>query len=315
MGARYLTDLPAVVRAAGIVVEEEPGWSTRSRSSGGYDGGRPDHVMVHHTASGPGSDGQSDVNYMCYGSDAKPVANLYLSRSGKVWVMAAGATNTNGTGTCPHCGTTDNMNTRAIGIECANGGTGEPYPTVQQDVYVVLVAALEDAYSIAPNACIAHFEYAPSRKIDPAGQSRYAGGADKWNMGLFRNDVAAGGAIPAPLPPPKRRTKMYVLLKDEQGVYWATDNMAVRYLYNTTLINSFTGMLKVFGYGSEPTMVRRADVLAGNWGIVTGSIPAGGAAPTTYVAGWGATIGPAAGQPAGRVDLIVQEIRAAVRGQ
>jgi hypothetical protein len=103
---------------------------------------------------------------------------------------------------------------------------------------------------------------------------------------------------------------MYVLLKDEQGVCWATDNMSVRYLYNATLINSFTAMLKVFGYGSEPTMVRRSDVLAGNWGIVTGSVPGGGdVPPTTYATGWGATIGAAAGQPAGRADLILQEIR------
>ena len=29
MGARYLTDLAAVVRAAGLEVHEEPGWQTR----------------------------------------------------------------------------------------------------------------------------------------------------------------------------------------------------------------------------------------------------------------------------------------------
>jgi len=127
-------------------------------------------------------------------------------------------------------------------------------------------------------------------------------------MNRFRDDVAS--TLPAPTPtPPERLKKMYVLLKDEQGVCWATDNMSVRYLYNATLINSFTAMLKVFGYGTEPTMVRRSDVLAGNWGIVTGSVPGGDVPPTTYAAGWGATIGASAGQPAGRADLILQEIR------
>lgn len=312
MSGRYLTDLAEVCRATGLTVHEEPGWPTRARSSGGYSSGRPTTVMVHHTASGPGTDGQADVNYCCYGSADRPIANLYLARTGEVWVMAAGATNTNGKGGPLGGVPADSMNTHAIGIEAANGGTGEPWPTVQQDAYVVLVAALQAHYG-CPHA-FSHFEWAPDRKIDPAGQSRYASGGAKWNMDAFRADVAQGGSVtPEPTPPPTRKVKMYVLLKDEGGVCWATDNMSVRYLYNATLINSFTAMLRVFGYGTEPTTVRRSDVLAGNWGIVVGSVPAGAAAPTTYVDGWGATIGPAAGQPAGRVDLIIQEIRGAVK--
>lgn len=196
MGARYLLELPDVVRRAGLVLVLEPGWETRARSSGGYDAGRPDHVMVHHTASNPGSDPHGDVDYMCHGSDSRPVANLYLSRSGAVTVMAAGATNTNGTGTCPHCGTTDNMNVRAVGIEAANNGVGEPWPVVQQDAYVALVAELEATYRIAPQACQLHATYAPGRKIDPAGPSRYATGSATWNLDAFRADVAAGGIPP-----------------------------------------------------------------------------------------------------------------------
>lgn len=202
MGSRYLTDLANVVRGAGITVQEEPGWQTRSRSSGGYNSGLPNHVMAHHTASNPSSDGQGDVNYMCYSSENRPVANLYLSRSGKVWVMAAGATNTNGQGDDP-CGATaaDSMNTAAIGIEAANNGVGEPWPTVQQDAYLRLVKALCDHYGIANGRIHSHFEWAPDRKIDPAGQSRYASGANKWNMTAFRADVAAsGGSLPPPTP-------------------------------------------------------------------------------------------------------------------
>jgi hypothetical protein len=313
MSGRYLTDLATVLRGAGLEVTEDPGWETRARSSGGYADGRPTHLMWHHTASGPGSDGQADVDYCCRGSADKPIANLYLNRAGHWWVMAAGATNTNGKGGPLDGVPADSMNTHALGIEAANLGTGaESWPDAQQSSYMTGARALAAAYGLAHHR--AHAEWT-SRKIDPAGPSRWATGSATWNMDALRADLAAGwpGTSPEPTPP-KRRPKMYVLLKDEDGVCWATDNMAVRYLYNATLIQSFTGMLAVFGYGTEPTMVRRADVLAGNWGIVTGSVPAGAAAPTTYVDGWGATIGPAAGQPAGRVDLVLQEIRAGVKG-
>ena len=219
MGSRYLTDLASVMRGAGLVVQEESGWQSRSRSSGGYDSGKPNHVMVHHTASGASSDGQPDVNYMCYSSENRPVANIYLSRSGKVWAMAAGATNTNGSGRCPHCGTTDNMNTRAIGIEAGNNGTGETWPTAQQNAYTTLVKALCSHYGIPNAAVIAHFEYAPDRKIDPAGQSQWASGANKWNMVGFRQSCAgaSGGGGGGGGGTPTEGHDVAVLLKSSNG--------------------------------------------------------------------------------------------------
>ena len=53
MGDRYLTDLADVARAAGWPVIEVDGWQSRARGSGGFNAGKPDHVMAHHTASGP----------------------------------------------------------------------------------------------------------------------------------------------------------------------------------------------------------------------------------------------------------------------
>ncbi len=198
-----LLDLADVCRSAGLAVREEPGWQQRSRRSNAqeYPAGGPTTVMVHHTASPPHTDGQPDVNYICYNSPVKPIANLYLSRSGEVWVTAAGPTNTNGSG---HDwwggGVPDNsMNTYAIGIEAANRGTGEVWPGVQQDAYVKLCAALCDRYAIPVGQVRSHFEWAPSRKNDPAGESRYARGAAKWDMNLFRSDVFH--ALNQPLPP------------------------------------------------------------------------------------------------------------------
>jgi hypothetical protein len=197
----YLTDLADVCRAAGLEVLEQEGWQFRARSSGGYEAGRPTHVIVHHTASGPGSDGWDDCDYMSYGSDIAPIANLYLSRSGAVYVLAAGCTNTNGSGVDP-CGDVpdDAMNTYAIGIEAANDGVGEPWPLEQQDAYVTLVEQLCGRYGIDPSAVHSHAEWAPSRKIDPAGPSRWAPEGGTWPMDAFRAEL--GGPVPQPPPNP-----------------------------------------------------------------------------------------------------------------
>ena len=187
MGARFLTDLADVCRATGWPVVEVEGWQTRARGSGGYNPGFPSHVAVHHTASGPSSDGWPDVNYICFGDDDAPLANLYLDRDGTIFVCAAGATNTNGSGDCPHL-PSDTLNTSAIGIEAGNDGTGEPWPTAQQDAYVAVCRALCRAYGIPVAHVEAHHEWT-GRKVDPAGPSRYSGGGS-WDMAHFRADCA-----------------------------------------------------------------------------------------------------------------------------
>ena len=192
MGSRWLTDLADVCRSAGWPVFEVDGWQTRARGSGGYEPGRPTHCVVHHTASGPSSDGWPDVNYLCYGDEDAPLANLYLDRQGAIYVCAAGATNTNGTGQDP-CGLIpdDSMNSHAVGIEAGNNGTGEPWPQAQQDAYVALCAALCAAYGIGYEQVHSHAEYAVGRKIDPAGPSRWAN-SGTWEMDGFRDDISGG---------------------------------------------------------------------------------------------------------------------------
>jgi N-acetylmuramoyl-L-alanine amidase len=181
---RYLTDLADVLRAAGLDVVELGGWQTRARGSGGYDDGRPTHVMIHHTASPPSSSGESDAWYCATGDEDAPLSNLCLDRDGIWWVLAAGATNTNGAGGPLDGVPADSMNTHAIGVE-ANGGYGEAWPTVQTDSYVTGVHAICAAYACA--YVRAHFEWAPDRKIDPAGPSPWATGNTSWDMDGFRS--------------------------------------------------------------------------------------------------------------------------------
>ena len=135
MGARYLTDLAEVCRLTGYPVIELDGWESRARGSGGYGTGKPDHVMCHHTASPPSADGWGDANYCTFADDDAPLANIVLSRVPELFICAAGATNTNGSGDCPHLAP-DTMNSSAVGVEACNDGLGEAWPEGQQSCYV-----------------------------------------------------------------------------------------------------------------------------------------------------------------------------------
>ena len=198
MGTLWLADLDRVLAPLGV--DTYPGWETRSRSSGGYDG--VFGVAVHHTASSasPGS----DMAYMWENCEDRPVGAIYLARDGQVTVGAAGATNCQGkggplttsSGTIPK----DKGNCFLIAVEAANAGTGEAWPTVQQDSYVLLVGLLCDAYGLAPGDVFGHYDYCqpscPGRKVDPAGPSRFGAvnPSGTWDIARFRGELI-------PIPP------------------------------------------------------------------------------------------------------------------
>ena len=201
MGTRFLTDLASVLRNSKykLQVTEVNGWQTRSRSSGGYESGYPCAIVNHHTASS--ATPKQDVDYICYNAEVAPISNLFIDRTGMVWICAAGATNHAGSGGPLGPIPQDGMNSRSIGIEHANNGIGEVWPTVQQDVSIRVNAALCEAYGIQIGNVVEHFEWAPSRKIDRAGQSRYAQGSNKWNADAFRGDVVIFSTPSNPTPP------------------------------------------------------------------------------------------------------------------
>lgn len=272
MGSRYLTDLADVARGTGLVVQEEPGWQTRARGSGGYNSGLPSHTMVHHTASGPSSDGQPDVSYMCYSADARPIANLYLSRSGKVWIMAAGATNTNGSGGPLDNVAADNMNASAIGIEAGNDGTGEVWPQAQQDAYIRLSKALCNHYGIPTGHVRSHAEWAPGRKIDPAGPSQWAA-SGTWNMSEFRADVSQGTPPPTPIPTQGSK-KLFLVFQwtGQPDAWYVTDGVQYRRIWTFEAINLLYFWQGYLGY---PDDMRKAHQLD-NTSIQAVGVPAAG---------------------------------------
>lgn len=201
MGAFWLRDLETVIRpGCPFPVLTVPGWETRSRSTGGYDS--VNGIVVHHDAAGPSSDGWPSVNYQCFSDPDRPNAALYTSRKGEVFIMAAGACNTQGKGG-PMLGVPqDQGNQRLIGIEQGNNGVGETYTTAQQNAIEWLIERLLATYGKrfgwGAGNVISHHEWAPTRKCDPGGPSRWTGGvpgcgaAFLWDMDRFRGSVSTG---------------------------------------------------------------------------------------------------------------------------
>lgn len=231
MGSIYLTWMADDLAAAGLRVARYQGWTTRSRSSGGYDS-QPLCVMWHHTASQTSA--ENDCYYMCYGSSDQPICNLYIARDGTVWVLAAGATNTNGKGRSLSFsrGTvaTDNMNKCAVGMEIANNGVGEPYPQVQIDAAFKASNVINRHVGNQPTDVATHQSYAPDRKIDPARGTAVQGpwrpseinSSGSWHVDDVRLECGRRTGA-TPIPPNGGKVTEKICVRTPDGMPWVTD--------------------------------------------------------------------------------------------
>jgi hypothetical protein len=172
-----------VLRKAGLNVVEEEGWKDR----GNGDMGDVVGVMDHHTADGPPSSGNFPSLDVCMNGRPDldgPLCHLGLGRDGTYYCIAAGKANHAGSGSWEPLGLHDNGNTKTIGIEAENMGTGEePWEPPIMNAYRVGVAALLEHMGFDETHVIGHLEYAPDRKIDPNFD-------DPYDMNAFRADVA-----------------------------------------------------------------------------------------------------------------------------
>ena len=164
-----LTWLPGVLRDAGLMVVEQPGWQTRGRGDVGTIVG----VMCHHTA-GPADGIMPSLDTVIHGRPdlPGPLAQLCLGRDGMFFVVAAGRCNHAGLGKWQGIST---GNSSFIGIEAENTGltTGpnaDPWPDVQMDAYRRGVAAILTKIGAEAIMCCGHREYAlpAGRKSDPS---------------------------------------------------------------------------------------------------------------------------------------------------
>ncbi|TCC07980.1 N-acetylmuramoyl-L-alanine amidase [Kribbella soli] len=187
----YLTDLAGVARKTSLEVIEVPGWQTRGR--GEMSDVRA--VVCHHTATLNRTADMPSLDTLINGRPdlSGPLSHFGLSRSGKVYVIAAGRCNHAGTVRDPSWG-----NSHSIGIEAEATGTDATWPEVQVEAFAQLCRALVDHFGLSTNVVLGHKEVAdpPGRKIDP-----------NFDMAAFRSRIAAlGGTTPPPpaptTPPP-----------------------------------------------------------------------------------------------------------------
>ena len=111
------TGLARVAKRTGYPVVEVKGWKKR-----GYGQMvKAESVMCHHTA-GPRTGNYPSLNVVTHGRPgiAGPLCNYGIGRDGTIYVVAAGRANHAG-----RVAKTMWSNTRSIGIEAENTGTGE----------------------------------------------------------------------------------------------------------------------------------------------------------------------------------------------
>jgi hypothetical protein len=168
----YLDDLANIARKTDLEVVEVPGWQTRGH--GPMSDVRV--VVCHHTATTDRSDMPS-LSVLVKGRPglSGPLSQLGLSRSGKVYVVAAGR--------CYHAGAVRDpswRNSHAIGIEAEASGV-DPWPEAQLQAYAKLCRVLIDYYGLDVAQVKGHKEVCqpPGRKIDP-----------NFDMDAFRDRVS-----------------------------------------------------------------------------------------------------------------------------
>ena len=169
-----LTDAADAIRAEGAeVVEvadivngrliEGDKWKTR----GHQYAQAPFCITWHHTAVDIPQ--LSIVRFELYKYDSTPGNNVNIARDGKVWLLAAGATATNGAGTPMQFSRgVGGRNSTTFTMEIHNDGRGQPYPQVQVDACFAVSNAINKLCGNQPTDLCTHHEYAPDRKTDPA---------------------------------------------------------------------------------------------------------------------------------------------------
>ncbi|RCW39989.1 N-acetylmuramoyl-L-alanine amidase [Halopolyspora algeriensis] len=181
------SNLATVARDTGYPVVEVPGWTTRGH---GPLGNHVGVVVAHHTA-GPEPE-QTSSNYpsldvVTHGRPGLPgpLSHFGIGYDGTVYVIAAGLAYHAGRGGWAGF----SGNSTALGIEAEDSGDGDWTPQ-QLDVYPRLVARTCRFLGISAAGVCAHREWAPNRKIDPAG----------IDMDAFRRRVADYLAHPETIP-------------------------------------------------------------------------------------------------------------------
>lgn len=238
--------LPTHLRRWGLKVVEKEGWRHRGRPYAF----KPKAIIAHHTASGSTSGNFASEAVVTFGrSDLPgPLCQFLLGRDGTVMIIADGYANHAGEGG-PRAGIPANMgNTYSYGIEAENNGLGEKWTKEQLNAYYRLCAALLVYMGTRDvSKVFGHKEWAPGRKIDPAG----------INMDGFRSQVRkaleAGPSVPtvrlSKLQPGKRNKHVLRVKRrlERKGFFNGKPNN----YFGKGLRTSYTKWQKHLGYEGD----------------------------------------------------------------
>lgn len=205
--------LADVLRSAGVNVVETDGWQTYRPEYNLLSAyGAPSTlqgVVCHHTASPTTSTLATNLHVVKNGNSVAPgpVAQAMLWRDGTYYIIAAGKANHAGKGG-PYSDwlPLDTGNDRMLSVEAVNNGIGELWLPEMLDAYEIGVAAILKFLGLPSDRAITHNEWAPTRKIDPAGPT---GGriaikntSQTWDGNSWRERVELRLNPPLPPPPP-----------------------------------------------------------------------------------------------------------------
>ena len=179
---RLPDNTPEILRRHGLKVKVVPGWKTRGRpaSTGGFS---PVGVLCHHTATTVAWTLAAVLRLLTGGRSGLPgpLCQFGLDRSGTVWLVAAGRANHAGVARSVGSVAGGDGNELYFGIEAFNSGTGESWPAVQYNAYVLLAAVLQVEFTKnSARAVAGHKETSTTGKVDPT-----------FDMNVFRQRVAA----------------------------------------------------------------------------------------------------------------------------
>lgn len=284
--AQLFTDLAEVLRETGYPVVEVGDWHNH------HHGALANHVGVivwHHTA-GPEPEETSNnypsLNVVRWGRAGLPgpLSNIGMGYDGTLYVISAG--------TCYHAGTGGwngySGNSTSLGIEAEDAGDGD-WTDAQLDCYPRVGAVLSQYLGEGAVANCGHKEWAPNRKIDPAGiDMGWARSQVQWyldNPGQI-NRNAGDGDVPAEA---LKDTQMDKTLLPQSSGEWNTVAFSVESGNTSAMVQDeylaigsaygSTDIVVVFeGYGSYhwPSWIKDG-FYPGDWndGKNPGNVPSG----------------------------------------
>jgi N-acetylmuramoyl-L-alanine amidase len=185
---RAASALLACLLAACAPPPQRAGIPTQWQPSPNFNERRPDHVVIHYT----GADHAADALRMLTSPQARVSAHYLVGRDGTIVQLVDERQRAWHAGVSAW-GSSFDVNSSSIGIELDNNGR-EPYPPLQIDALLSLLADLRQRYRLPAANFLGHSDVAPRRKIDP-------GPLFPWRL-LATHGFGLWCEPPYPEPPP-----------------------------------------------------------------------------------------------------------------